>query len=60
METFRGMLRRACGAKKPEGTGGWTKQDCKGLLIAYCSFITIKVNKSRRIGLVGHVVFIGS
>jgi uncharacterized protein YfaT (DUF1175 family) len=59
METFSGLLRRSCGAMKQEGTGDWTKHDCEGLRNVYCSFSTIRVNKSRRIRLAGRVVFIG-
>jgi len=59
METFRGMLRRACGAMKQEGTGEWKKRDCERRN-AYCSFSTTRVNKPRMIRLSGRVVFIGS
>jgi len=59
METFRGMLRRVCGAMKQEGKGDWTKHACEGLSNAYCSFGTIRANKSRWMRLAGRVVFIG-
>jgi hypothetical protein len=49
------VLRRIFGAKREEVAGGWRRLQNEGLQNSYSSPNTIKVTKSRRMRLAGHV-----
>jgi hypothetical protein len=53
------VLRRLFGTKRDEVTGGWRKLHSEKLHNLYCSPSIIKMIKSRRIRLVGHVARMG-
>jgi hypothetical protein len=49
------MLRRMCGPKRDEVTGGWRKLHNEELHNLYSSPGIIRINKSRRMTWAGHV-----
>jgi hypothetical protein len=53
------VLRRIFGPKRDEVTGEWRRLHNKELYALYCSPNIIRVIKSRRLRLVGHVACMG-
>ena len=52
-------MRRIFGPKRDEVTGEWSRLHNEKLYDLYCSQNIIWVNKSRRVGLAGHVARMG-
>jgi hypothetical protein len=60
MRVFKNrVLRRIFGAKRDEVTGEWRKLRNEELNDLYCSPNIVRVIKSKRIRLAGHVVRVG-
>jgi hypothetical protein len=53
------VLRRICGLKRDEVTGGWTKLHNEELHKFYTLTLIIRMIKSRRIWWAGHVTLMG-